>query len=134
MKNTEYRYPQDEIDADVVQKRQNLKANKGLSDLLGFGLKVVANRLEKDKRRYRDYGVYWWALKDALQKAGYLYGDVTDTIIKADYIGQSDTATLVMAERFRDDYLANNMVYTNKFMLDAESGEFYTLFDDDMEG
>lgn len=132
MNFTDYKYQQAEIEAAVIEKKQNLKTNRGLSDLLGFGLKIVNDRLSKDKRRYRDYGVYWWALKDALLKSGYRFGDNTDTLIKAEYIGRNDTETLVMAERFRDDYLAENMKYTNQFMVN-ESGEFYTLFDDDME-
>ena len=130
---TEYKYPQAEIEAAVIEKKQSLKKNRSLSDLLGFGLKIVNDRLNKDKRRYRDYGVYWWALKEALQKAGYLFGDNTDSLIKTEYIGRNDTETLVMSERFRDDYLATTMVYTNQFMVNKE-GEFYTLFDADMEG
>ena len=130
---TEYKYPAAEIEAAVIEKKQNLKASRGLSDLLGFCLKIVNDRLSKDKRRYRDYGVYWWALKEALAKAGYRFGDNTDSLIKAEYIGKNNTETLMMAERFRDEYLAENLKYTNQFMVN-ESGEFYTLFDGDMEG
>lgn len=127
-----YQYPQDEIDALIIEKRQNLKQSQGVSNLAEYGLKTVANRLNKDKRRYRDYGVYWWALKDALANAGHYFGDVTDNLIKADYSGKNPTETLVMADKFRHENLAQNMVYTNKFMIN-DDGDFYTLFDDDME-
>ena len=38
-----------------------------------------------------------------------------------------------MADEFRTMYLKSNIVYANQFMLDAGSGEFWTLYDSDME-
>ena len=63
---TEYKFDKDAIKALVAERAVGLRANRGFSNLLGFGLGVVAERLQKDPRRYRDYGPYWWALKDAL--------------------------------------------------------------------
>lgn len=40
---------------------------------------------------------------------------------------------LIMADEFRTMYLKSNIVYANQFMLDAGSGEFWTLYDSDME-
>ena len=133
MAYTEYKYDQNVIKEWVATRTANLRANTGFSDLLGFGLSVVDKRLKNDLRRYRDYGPYWWALKEALNAKGYNLGDQSDPLIKRAYGGESPVETLVMAEAFRDDYLKSNFIYANQFMLDADSPDFYTLFDADME-
>lgn len=38
-----------------------------------------------------------------------------------------------MADEFRTEYLKINMIYTNQFLLDAESYELWELYDSDME-
>ncbi len=126
---TEYKFDPEWIKAAVAEKSANLKVNRGLSDLLGFGLSVIHGCLQKDPLRYRDYGPYWWALK----AAGYPYGKQSDPLVADEYCGKSDVETLAMAEAFRDDYLKENIVGTNTFMLDADAGETWTLFDPDME-
>lgn len=133
MAYTEYKFDKDTIKALVAERAASLRANRGFSNLLGFGLGVVAERLQKDPRRYRDYGPYWWALKDALKAGGYELGDQSDPLIKLAYQGESAEETLIMADEFRTAYLASNAIYTNQFMLDAGSPDFYILFDEDME-
>ena len=130
---TEYKFDPEKIKAQVESRTQSLRTNKGFSDLLGFGLGVISERLAKDRRRYMDYGPYWFALKDILNANGYNFGDQSDPIVKAAYHGDSDVETLVMADEFRTEYLATNIVYTNRFMLDGKTGEFWVLFDSDME-
>ena len=128
---TEYKFDSKKIGGLVAQKQAALKANKGLSDLLGFGLGVVSRRLAKDPGRYLDYGPYWWALKDVLTRAGYDYGNEGDPVLVQAYRGTSDMQTMVMADQFRTEFLEENQVGTCKFRLDAEGGE-YILFDADM--
>lgn len=128
---TEYKFEPQAIEALVAQKQARLKANQGVSDLLGYGLGVVARRLAKDPARYLDYGPYWWALKDVLNRAGYDYGQESDTLLREAYRGESDLHTMVMADQFRTEFLAENMVGTSKFQLSAEGGECI-LFDQDM--
>lgn len=130
---TEYLFDPEKIKAQVESRTQSLRANKGFSDLLGFGLKVINDRLSNDRKRYRDYGPYWPALKEILNANGYNFGDQSDPIVKAVYHGDSDVETLVMADEFRTEYLATTIVYTNRFMLDGKTGEFWVLFDSDME-
>ena len=130
---TEYKFDPEKIKAQVESRTQSLRENKGFSDLLGFGLKVISDRLAKDGRRYIDYGPYWWALKDLLNANGYSFGDQSDPIISKVYRGESDVETLVMADEFRTEYLATTILYTNRFMLDGKTGEFWVLFDSDME-
>ena len=133
MTYTEYKFDKNIIKALVAERAAALRANRGFSNLLAFGLGVVAERLSKDPRRYLDYGPYWWALKDAMKAAGYSLGDQSDPLVKRAYCGDADVETLIMADEFRTAYLASNIIYTNRLMLDGESGEFWTLYDPDME-
>ena len=133
MAYTEYKFDKDAIKALVAERAAGLRANRGFSNLLGFGLGVVAERLQKDPRRYRDYGPYWPALKEAMNANGYNLGSQSDPLVSRSYRGETDEETLIMADEFRTAYLKSNIVYANQFMLDAGSGEFWTLYDSDME-
>lgn len=133
MAYTEYKFDKEAIKSLVAERAAALRANRGFSNLLAFGLGVVADRLGKDPRRYRDYGPYWWALKDAMKSGGYSLGDQTDPLVKRVYQGDSEAETLIMADEFRTEYLKTHMVYANQFQLDAGSADFYELFDADME-
>lgn len=133
MAYTEYKFDKDAIKALVAERAASLRANRGFSNLLGFGLGVVAERLQKDPRRYRDYGPWWWALKAALKTGGYELGDQSDPLIARAYRFDDDAETLIAADEFRTQYLKTNIIYSNQFLLDADSPDFYTLFDKDME-
>lgn len=130
---TEYKFDKEMLKALVAERSANLRANRGFSNLLAFGLGVVAERLSKDARRYRDYGPYWPALKEVMNANGYNLGSQSDLLISRAYRGETDEETLIMADEFRTMYLKSNIVYANQFMLDAGSGEFWTLYDSDME-
>ena len=130
---TEYKFDKEMLKALVAERSANLRANRGFSNLLAFGLGVVAERLSKDARRYRDYGPYWPALKELMNANGYNLGSQSDPLVSRAYRGETDEETLIMADEFRAMYLKSNIVYANQFMLDAGSGEFWTLYDSDME-
>ena len=130
---TEYKFDKEMLKALVAERSANLRANRGFSNLLAFGLGVVAERLSKDARRYRDYGPYWPALKEVMNANGYNLGSQSDPLVSRAYRGETDEETLIMADEFRTAYLKSNIVYANQFMLDAGSGEFWTLYDSDME-
>jgi hypothetical protein len=130
---TEYLFDADAIRELAAERAANLRANRGLSDLLGFGLSVVRQRLAKDSRRYRDYGPYWWALKDVLRRNGLDLGAQSDPLMMQTYRGASDVETLVMADEFRTMYLGTFILGTNQFYLDADESDPWTVFDSDME-
>ncbi len=130
---TEYKFDKEMLKALVAERSANLRANRGFSNLLAFGLGVVAERLSKDRRRYRDYGPYWPALKEVMNANGHNLGSQSDPLVSRTYRGETDEETLIMADEFRTAYLKSNIVYANQFMLDAGSGEFWTLYDSDME-
>jgi hypothetical protein len=129
---TGMKFDQAAIAALVDTKRTALKANKGVSDLLAYGLGVVARRLAKSPQRYRDYGPYWWALKAAANANGYSFGDDSDSVVAAQYCGKNDLETMVMADQFRTEWLEVSQVGTVNFPLSAE-GDDYLLYDADME-
>lgn len=134
MSYTEYLFDREMVKDLVAERTKTLQANRGASTkLLPFGLGVVMYRLGQDRRRYRDYGPYWWALKEALKKGGYNLGEHSDTLIRQVYRGDSDEETMIMADEFRTDYLKRNIIYTNRFILDADSQDFWELYDPDME-
>lgn len=133
MAYTEYKFDKDAIKALVSERSAALRANRGLSNLLAFGLGVVAERLQKDPRRYRDYGPWWPALKEVMNRNGYSLGSQSDPIIARSYRFDEDVETLIAADEFRTAYLKQNMIYTNQFLLDADSPDFWTLYDEDME-
>ena len=132
---TEYRYDQDWIDADIAQKKINIKANLGEGvDLLANGLKVIANRVKKDPLRYRDYGPYWWAIKALLRNINVSLGSNDDPILRDFYKGKTPLETLVCAERFRDEYLQDFFIYNNQYVLSIYSPDIIEIVDGDMEG
>jgi hypothetical protein len=131
---TEHKFSADHIAQVVAQRRQGLKANRGLSDLLGFGLEVVAKRLSASPHRYVDYGPYWWALKQVMREGGYLMGDQSDPLVANEYRGVDAVSTLIAADEFRSQNLASQMVGGNQFLLTANDPDWYVLFDSDMEG
>ena len=130
---TEYKFDKEMLKALVAERSANLRANRGFSNLLAFGLGVVAERLSKDARRYRDYGPYWPALKEVMNANGYNLGSQSDPLISRAYRGETDEETLIMADEFRTAYLKSNIVYANQFLLDAASPDFWVLYDADME-
>ncbi len=120
------------VNAEVSRLSASLKSNKGLSDLAGHGVGVVARRLQRDRLRYRDYGPLWWALKDVLRAAGQHVGDNTEPAMAARFKGATPAHTLVMADTFRSILLASHPVGTSRFTVSSE-GDSYDLFDPDME-
>lgn len=131
---TEHKFDPAWAMAETKRRAEAVKVNQGADDFKAFAVQVVLDRLAKGgKIRYRDYGPYWWALKDVLRRHGQDFGPQSDPIVMAEYQGEADSLTLTMADSFRTDYLKTQAVGTNRFMLDGETGEWWTLFDPDME-
>jgi len=131
---TEWLFEKEGIQDLAAEKAANLKADKGFSDLQGFAfaLGVIRRRLEKDPLRYRDYGPYWWALKQVLNDADRDMGDQDDSRVRATYAGDTALETLIMADEFRTLALSRWPVGNSQFLLSADDGE-YSLHDQDME-
>lgn len=109
-----------------------LVANRGVSDLLGYGLGVVGRRLQRNRLDYLRHGPYWWALKEQLRAAGQDVGDYTDATLAEVYRGETPVITLVMADAFRERMMSSRPVGARDFDL-SEGEPVYILFDPDME-
>lgn len=129
----QYLFDQDAIEGVAAEAATNLKANRGFSNFEGFAVGVIKSRLDKDPLRYRDYGMYWPALKEVLRNHGFDYGDPVFPMLREVYAGKTDILTVVMADEFRKYYLAKWAVGTSQFVLDSENPEYVSLIDDDME-
>jgi hypothetical protein len=130
---TEYKIDPSWAVNETRRLAESLKANTGNADFKGHAVSVVLGRLAKDRLRYRDYGPYWWAVKDVLRRIGTDLGPSADPLISAEYVGEADSVTLVMADAFRMEYLMTQAKGTNRFVLDGDTGEWWTLYDPDME-
>lgn len=130
---TEYLYDKDSINEVAVQTAANLKANRGFSNLESFAIGVIKRRLDKDPLRYRDYGMYWAALKEVLRNHGHDFGSPIFPMVRQVYCGDTDLQTIVMSDEFRKFYLATQAIGTCDFILDANNPEIISFIDDDME-
>ena len=133
MPYSEYKFDPEWISDQVSVYKSNLKANKGTDDLVGNALRVISKRLENDPRRYRDYGPYWPALKNVLLAHEAAKGYPVSPEIAAEYRGNTEEETLVLAEEFRKFYLSHYFLYTNNWMLDADAEEEWLCLDPDYE-
>lgn len=132
MEYTAYKFQPSFIEERLKSYKSNLMKFKGHDDLVGNAVRVIRERLESDPRRYLSYGPYWWAIKKVLVDNGVPLGKVDDEKVRLAYTGTTDEETIVMAEEFRSDCLDNMMLYTDRFMLDEESGRWWRLRDPDM--
>lgn len=69
------------------------------------------------------YGPYWWALKQILNANGANIGSMMDSGIAKEYRGETDEETIMMAEKFREDYYQQFFDGNNQFDLDPEDDE-----------
>lgn len=108
------------------------KNTKGsYTDCGEYGAKIIAERLEEYPDCYMEFGVYWFAVKDVLNRHGYYYGDTDDEEMRLEYQGKTDAHTLVAAERFKDMYRKTYFIGTTRFTLE-EDGREWVLNDPEM--
>lgn len=84
MKYTEYKFDPKYIRKEKAGFLKRLKKNTGETDLVQFGSRVIADSLAKNPRRYRDFGPYWWAVKEVLIKQNLAWGGVMDPEVRDD--------------------------------------------------
>ena len=99
---------------------------------MAYASSVVYARLKKNIQHYRQYGPYWWALKDVLRRQNYNVGDETDTTLQSQYKGKNDAETLVAADMFYED-MAGKVTVDNMDWTLEKNHPNYRLFDEDME-
>lgn len=131
MTQQSYKFSQAELDSLVSDYASRLKSQQGFSDFPAYAAKRIFVELQKDPKRYLEFGVYWFALKKALLEYGYNFGDYTDSVMADEYSGKTASHTFVAAYKFSEFYLQNYFVGNREFELDNDVT--WTLYDSDME-
>lgn len=129
--NDDLTFDAEQIKLKCQEMASNLLQNTGEQDFAGFSAKTIYKRLSVQPNKYREYGVYWYPLKKALDNLGYKLGNYYDAYMISRYSQSSDIETIVTAELFRDYYGAHFFSGTNSFNIGQE--DVYTLFDEELE-
>ncbi|KLT72241.1 hypothetical protein PL75_09165 [Neisseria arctica] len=93
--------------------------------------RVIDNAANK---RYLEYGLYWFALKEAISAidSDLFIGEETDSVIRDAYRHESHVDTIMAAEYYAMTQVRLNYIQPNReFNLDSETT--YSLFDEDLE-
>ena len=130
---TEYLFDAAYIEARKAEFLKNLEAGRGTRDLVRVGTEIIADFLSKKPQRYRDFGPYWWALKEILIERGLSKGETMDIEVGSIYRGSTQEDTLVMSQLFSDLYRGSFLIGSNRFQLDPDDPNDYVLYDPDYE-
>lgn len=134
MANTEYKFNPEWIKQETEKAQATLKEVTGRTDFVKHACEIIQERLKKDPKCYLAYGPYWWALKQILNANGANIGSMMDSGIAKEYRGETDEETIMMAEKFREDYYQQFFDGNNQFDLDPEDDEApWILRDPDCE-
>lgn len=127
-----YQFDPQQLTKKTAQMKANLAKNQPNADFVEYASSVIYDRLKKNILHYRQYGMYWWALKDVLRRQDYNVGDETDERIMQAYKGKDDAETLVAADMFYED-MAGKVTADNLDWTLEKNKPDYRLFDEDME-
>lgn len=127
-----YQFDKNEINGKLVEIKASLAENKPDAEFVEFSTSVIYQRLKKNILHYRQYGPYWWALKDVLRRQNYNVGNETDSRIEQAYQGDNDEQTIVMADLFYMNEAPRHTVDNMDWLLEKNQSD-YRLFDEDME-
>ncbi len=123
---------QEEWDNAVAETQAKLKQNTGFSNLAEFGAKLIFERVRDNPHCYAEFGVYWFAVKDLLNRHGYYFGDTMDEEMREEYRGKTDEHTLLAAEKFKDFYRQTYFKNTTHFTLHDDDNRAWILSDPEM--
>jgi len=99
---TEFKINKEELQDRINEVTESIDSDASNGDIVPAMIKAIMRRFNQHGlKRYTDYGVYWYALKDVLSKYGHNFGDTTDSEIKYWYRGSNDIETVIMADMFR---------------------------------
>ena len=102
--------------------------------------KVVYAYVKRRPDAFLSLGVYWWAVKDILQQRGFdLAGHIESPAMVDLYsVKHPDgsthpQATMLAAFEFRDWYFEHYFEGNRSFVVNDDTGDIYTLTDDEYE-
>lgn len=124
------------VDPEIAQQAaqdlaNRLKTNTGREDFVAYASSVIAERLLQSPEKYLEFGVYWWNLKQVLQRQGHYFGNNTHDELLNIYHHDTDAAIIAVAEDFKNQYRATFFRGNRDFDLNEDRR--YSLFDEDME-
>ncbi len=97
-------------------------------------LRGILQSLQAEPQRYRLFGVWWWAIKALLKRAGY----GPDQLYMLGSYQDAETAALIPAENLADtlaaamdEYQFNATFPHPGGMIEAPDGSMVRLFDED---
>ncbi|WP_289184301.1 hypothetical protein [uncultured Parasutterella sp.] len=134
MAYSEFKFDPKFLQEQIDSAKAALKDQTGREDFVAHACEVIKDRLLKNNDEYLSYGPYWWALKKILLVNGLKeLGNTMDEPLSKEYCGESDEATIMAAECFREDYFTNFFEENNLFDLDPEAESQYLLADPDCQ-
>jgi hypothetical protein len=98
-------------------------------------LEAILQMLQAEPRRYRDFGVYWWAVKRILKEHGYgpdqlyLLGPFTDP--EAESHLPVETDAYLLAEAIHEQQYRATFEFNSPDCYYPDTGEPYHLYDED---
>ena len=117
--------------ADLTKVAQaSAKANQ---DPLATAVKAIMARIKKRPLGYLSFGVYWYAVKRALNNAGQNLGDNTNQMMADSYGLHDDLLTLIAGWRCSDENIEQYLYGTRETPVSDDADEVYSLYDPDME-
>lgn len=132
----EYQYLITEEQANTLADKfsAELQENTGRSDFGAFAINIIKQRINSKLENYREYGMYWPALKKVLNNHNANLGNdlIDDPITRIYGNYEREEAIIAAAEDFREFYKDNFFAGTNSFTID-EQGNNWKLYDSNLE-
>lgn len=111
-----------------------LKDVDSVSELKANHLESIYSVLRKNPRMYRNYGFYWWAIKDALIAAGYEMGLEVEELTRQHFSYDNLEYLLLAAWAYQDHRIGMGYIYSNNHKFEVNEQEYeYHLEDLNME-
>lgn len=126
---TEYRISRQKAKALLRQLKPD---DKPTDVFVRQAVSVIRRRCFDNPMSYLEYGPYWPALKSVLHAHGVISDRIPDPWLADVYAGENEAETLVMAEAFRDFYLATQFQGARTWRLNPEAEWEWTSVDDAM--
>lgn len=120
--------------ADEVDKLEQALTTPGGESYVRRAALSIGKMLEKDPSLYKTFGVYWWAMKDALRKyypdsSAWFMGEYQDALMYERAWYGSLFRTVLAAAYYHGQHLI--ITSSHDWTDSAGADQSYTLYDED---
>lgn len=133
MANTEFKFKPETIKAETEAMKKSMLDRNVKGTIVSRFAEIVEKNFHGNPKNYREYGPYWWAVKEILIREGVARGNAVNPEIAKEYRGDNDEETIIAALKFQRLHRAQFFAFTNNFALDLDAGEDWYLYDPDYE-